>query len=383
MGTYLIAGAGLSGAVVARELAESTDCTVVVRDERGHVAGNCHTERDAETGILVHRYGPHIFNTDSVEAWEYVSRFAVMRPFFNRVKAVTSKGVFGLPVNLHTINQFFGKQLDPAQARRFVEALGEDIPEPANFEEQGLKMLGRELYETFFAGYTRKQWGCAPSEIPAAVFRRLPVRVDYNDNYYDTRYQGMPEAGYTAMVRAILDHPRIQVELGERVEPEHGEAFDHLFWTGPLDAFFGCRLGRLGYRTVYWTEERAYGDMLGNPVLNYPDMSVPYTRRIEHKHFAPWERHEETIVSTEYSKATGEGDIPYYPVHRREDRELLGRYAELARTVPGVSFVGRLGCYQYLNMDQAILAALEVARDFLAARKVTFPAGVEERLRAG
>ncbi|WP_417361873.1 UDP-galactopyranose mutase [Gallaecimonas pentaromativorans] len=379
MARYLIAGAGLAGAVLARELAEG-GAEVVVRDERPHVAGNCHTERDAETGVMVHRYGPHIFNTNSDEAWQYVNRFTPFRPFINRVKAVTHKGVFSLPVNLHTINQFFGEAFSPAEARTFVEGLGDDIAEPANFEEQGRKLLGSALYETFFDGYTRKQWGCEPSELPASVLKRLPVRFNYDDNYYNARYQGIPEAGYTAMVEAILDHPGIKVELGQAVAPGDGAGFDHLFWSGPLDQYFGCQLGKLGYRTVYWTEQRFDGDALGNAVLNYPDMSVPFTRKHEHKHFTPWEQHHKTIVFTEFSKATEDGDIPYYPVSRPADKALFGEYAALAKQTAGVSFIGRLGSYRYLNMDLVILETLAFARAFKADPGLTFPPAVEEML---
>ncbi|EKE77462.1 UDP-galactopyranose/dTDP-fucopyranose mutase family protein [Gallaecimonas xiamenensis] len=379
MARYLIAGAGLAGAVLARELAES-GAQVVVRDERDHVAGNCHTERDLETGVMVHRYGPHIFNTNSEEAWDYVNRFTPFRPFINRVKAVTHKGVFSLPVNLHTINQFFNEAFSPAEAKAFVEGLGDDIPEPANFEEQGRKLLGSALYESFFDGYTRKQWGCEPSELPASVLKRLPVRFNYDDNYYNAKYQGMPEQGYTAMVQAILEHPNIQVELGCSVAPQDAEGFDHLFWSGPLDQYFDCQLGKLGYRTVYWTEERSQGDALGNAVLNYPDMSVPFTRKHEHKHFTPWEQHEQTIVFTEFSKATEEGDIPYYPVNRPADKALFRRYVELAKGCDGVSFIGRLGSYRYLNMDLVILETLAFARAFLNDPSLTFPPAVEEML---
>ena len=380
MKKYLVAGAGLAGAVLARELAEKSCCQVILKDERNHVAGNCHTERDSETGVMVHRYGPHIFNSCSEQAWIYVNRFANFRPFINRVKAVTGKGVFGLPVNLHTINQFFGKVFTPDEAREYIKTLGEDIPEAANFEEQGRKLLGQELYETFFAGYTRKQWGCEPRELPASILKRLPIRFNYNDNYYNSKYQGIPEDGYTAMVEAILDHSRIHVELDCRVQPQEASNYTHLFWSGPLDAFFDYKLGRLGYRTVYWTHERCHGDALGNAVVNYPDMSVPYTRKHEHKHFAYWEQHEKTIVFTEYSKATEEDDIPYYPVGRKVDKVLFRKYADLAKSRHGISFIGRLGTYRYLNMDQVIMDTLEFARTFMASPDVTFPPAVEKFL---
>lgn len=201
----LVVGSGFSGAVVARQLADSMPCLVEVWDERDHLGGNCHTERDADTGVMVHRYGPHIFNTDDERVWNYVRRFGDFYPFTNRVKAVTSRGVFTMPINLLTINQFFNATFGPAEAEAFVRSLGDTgIGEPANFEEQALKTLGRELYETFFKGYTIKQWGCDPRELPASVIKRLPIRFDYDDNYYTKRFQGLPADGYTEVIRRIL-----------------------------------------------------------------------------------------------------------------------------------------------------------------------------------
>jgi UDP-galactopyranose mutase len=205
---FLIVGSGFSGAVLARELADSGFGNCVVVDSRTHIAGNCHTSRDSESSVMEHIYGPHIFNTSDEEVWNYVQRFCTMRAFTNRVKASHSKGIFSLPINLHTINQFFGKRFSPEEARAFVAEQGDKtISEPANFEEHALKFLGRELYEAFFLGYTKKQWGCEPTELPASILQRLPVRFSYDDNYYNTRYQGIPEDGYTALIERVLDHP--------------------------------------------------------------------------------------------------------------------------------------------------------------------------------
>jgi len=366
---FLIIGSGFSGAVVARELAENLDCKIDVWDARDHVAGNCHTERDAETGVLVHRYGPHIFNTDNKEVWSYVNRFGAFRPFVNRVKAVTSRGVFSMPINLLTINQFFGKSMNPQEARDFVAGLGDaSIGEPANFEEQALKMLGRDLYEAFFKGYTVKQWGCDPRELPASVLKRLPVRFNYDDNYYAKRFQGIPEDGYTAVIAGILGHPRIVVNLNRRFDPgqasELARRYDHVFYTGPLDEFFAFSEGRLGYRTV--TFERIKTDVhdyQGNAVINYPDMSVPWTRIHEHKHFTPWESHERTVAFREFSKETDADDVPYYPKRLAADKALLLSYREMAASsLPcPVSFLGRLATYRYMDMEAVIAEALTFA----------------------
>jgi UDP-galactopyranose mutase len=383
---FLVIGAGFSGAVLARELVEALDCFVEVRDERDHIAGNCHTERDPETNVMVHKYGPHIFNTDDEKVWSYVRRFGDFRPFVNRVKAVTSRGVFSLPINLMTINQFFGKSLNPAEAELFVQSLGDrSIGEPANFEEQALKMLGRDLYEAFFKGYTIKQWGCHPRELPASVLKRLPVRFNYDDNYYNKPYQGIPAEGYTSVIQGILDHPRISVRLGCRFdglrEAVALRGFDHLFYTGPIDAFFAFSEGRLGYRTV--TFERIKTDAVdyqGNAVINYTEETVPWTRIHEHKHFAPWEKHERTTAFREHSQETGPQDPPYYPKRLAADKASLQRYRFLAECLANgngaatklacpVSFLGRLATYRYLDMGPVIGEALGFSERFITSRK--------------
>ncbi|MBP1848870.1 UDP-galactopyranose mutase [Rhizobium halophytocola] len=362
-------GAGLSGAVIARELAER-GYKVLVIDERQHIAGNCHTERDAETGVMIHRYGPHIFHTADERVWSYVNRFGEMMPYVNRVKATVNGKVYSLPVNLHTINQFFGTHMAPAEARAFIEARARmDIEDPQSFEEQALRFVGEELYNAFFRGYTRKQWGVEPSQLPASILKRLPLRFNYDDNYFNHPYQGMPKHGYTQIVAAILDHANIELRLGCAYE-DVGESFAHVFYSGPLDRFFRYDLGRLGYRTLDFEEIRGHGDMLGTAVMNYPDEDVPFTRISEHKHFSPWEAQNfaETVCFREYSRACGAGDIPYYPVRLLDDKKMLAQYEERARMQTGVTFVGRLGTYQYLDMDVTIGLALDVAAGFQAAR---------------
>lgn len=379
---FLVVGAGFSGAVVARELAESLPCSVVVRDERPHIAGNCHTERDPATGVMLHAYGPHIFNTDNDRVWEYVQRFGRFRPYIHRVKAVTARGVFSLPLNLLTINQFFGKRFSPAEAREFVAGLGDQtIGEPRNFEELALKSFGRDLAETFFLGYTRKQWGCDPADLPASVLKRLPVRFNYDDNYYSKKHQGIPEDGYTAIIQRILDHPSIAIELNHRFEPEEEPTgtFDHIFHTGAIDAFFGYRFGRLSYRTVGFERIDAEGDFQGAAQVNYPDPAVPWTRIIEHKHFAPWESHERTVAFREFSHETGVDDIPYYPKRLAPDLKLLAEYQKLAEFRPAVSFLGRLATYRYMDMETVIGEALEFAANFVARARKLIPAGFIHR----
>ncbi|WP_274707787.1 UDP-galactopyranose/dTDP-fucopyranose mutase family protein [Roseicella aerolata] len=364
---FCCVGAGFSGAVIARRLAEAGHQVLVI-DERPHLGGNCHTERDAATGIMLHRYGPHIFHTADREVWDFVNRFARMMPYVNRVKAISGGRVYSLPVNLHTINQFFGATMNPREAQDFIAGQARrDIAEPANFEEQALSMVGDALYRAFFRGYTRKQWGLDPTELPASILKRLPLRFNYDDNYFNHPFQGMPEEGYTAIVAGILNAPGIELRLGCRFE-EIGEDLAHVFYTGPLDRYFAYRLGRLGYRTLDFEEIRAEGDYLGTAVMNYCDEDVPFTRISEHKHFAPWEagRFEGTVCFREYSRLAGAGDIPYYPIRLVGEKKMLADYVALARQARGVSFVGRLGTYRYLDMDVTIREAMDAATMTLA-----------------
>jgi UDP-galactopyranose mutase len=358
----LVVGAGFSGAVAARELAGRLDSSILVIDSRDHVAGNCHTERDPQTGVMLHKYGAHIFHTGREDVWNYLRQFSEFGPYHHRVKAKIERGLFGLPINLLTINAFFGKNFTPEEAQVFVATLGDpSIGEPRNFEEQALKFIGRELYEAFFYGYTKKQWGCEPRDLPASLLKRLPVRFTHDDGYFSDRFEGIPVDGYTAIVERILAHPKIEVKLSTPWQPELGAGFDHVIFTGPLDAYYQHRFGRLGYRTVFWDEARHRGDFQGTSVVNYTESNVPFTRIVEHKHFAPWETHEETNIFTEFSKETGEGDVPFYPKHLAHDRELVCKYLEFARAEERISFLGRLATYRYLDMHQVVAEALDFA----------------------
>lgn len=368
-----MAGAGLSCAVIGRALAEDGH-HIVMHDVRSHIGGNCHTERDPSTGVLVHTYGPHIFHTNDEDVWAYVNQFARFKPYVNRVKATTKGRVFSLPINLLTINQFFGTSMSPQEARRFIAArAATSITEPKNFEEQALHWIGPELYEAFFLGYTRKQWGKEPTEIPASILKRLPVRFNYDDNYFAHRYQGMPEHGYTAMIEAIIDHPNIDVHLDSAVTPQHVQDYDHVFWSGPLDAYFDHRFGRLQYRTLDFERIDGTGDAQGCAVMNYTDEDVPWTRITEHKHFSPWEEHEGTVLFREYSRACTPDDTPYYPVHLTHGDEILKNYQEKANDERNVTFVGRLGTYQYLDMDVTIRRALDTVTAWRTAHAGSKP----------
>lgn len=363
----LIVGAGLSGAVIGRELADAGH-RISVLEARNHVGGNCYTKRDAKSGVLIHVYGPHIFHTDDTEVWDYVNRFATFKPYRNRVKTTAGGRVYSLPINLHTINQFYGLTLRPDEARAFIEQQSDKtITDPQTFEEQALRFVGRDLYEAFFKGYTQKQWGCSPNDLPASILRRLPVRFNYDDNYFFHRFQGMPEEGYTCMIERILDHPAIDVHLNTRFSSDQASRYDHTFYSGPLDGWFDHRLGRLGYRTLDFEHFVYEGDYQGCAVMNFGDLSVPFTRITEHKHFAPWEQHEGSVCYREFSRACGPDDIPYYPIRLVDEKALLGDYVTLAEGVAsGVTFVGRLGTYRYLDMDLTIREAFETAAAFKA-----------------
>jgi UDP-galactopyranose mutase len=370
----LIVGAGFAGAVLARELAEVAGLPVLLIDARDHLAGNCHTTRDPASGVLVHRYGAHIFHTDRADVWSYVQRFGEFRPFFHKVRASIARGVFGLPITLGTINQFFGKRLSPAEARAFVATLGDrSIGEPQNFEEQALKFLGRELYDAFFYGYSKKQWGCEPRELSAAILKRLPVRFDYYDGYFTDQYQGMPVEGYTALFARLTAHPLIEIKLATPWTPGMESEFAHVVFTGPLDQFYGHRFGRLGYRTVFWDERVEPGDFQGTAVMNYPEVDKPFTRIVEHKHFAPWETHADTFISTEFSKETEAVDVPFYPKRLAPDKAVLARYVELAQQEEKTSFLGRLATYRYLDMHQVIGESLDFAPRLAAAIRAGTP----------
>lgn len=361
---YLIVGAGFSGCVLANQLANQLDCTIDIWDERDHIAGNCHTERDEQTNIMVHKYGPHIFNTDKKEIWDYVNSFTEFKPYVHRVKAKWKDSIYSLPVNLHTINQFFNKTFTPAEARDFLETLADKtIANPANFEEQALSFIGKELYEAFFYGYTKKQWGCEPSELPASILKRIPVRFTYDDNYHNNQFTGIPVNGYTAVMEKMTDHPAISITLNKKFGAGMNlHEYDRVFYSGPIDAFFNYQYGRLGYRTVSFEKQYAAGDYQGTTQMNYCEEAIPFTRITEPKHFTPWEQHDKTVYFKEYSKETTENDVPFYPKRLEADKKLLLLYRDAAEKQQQVSFLGRLATYRYMDMHHVIDEAMQLAK---------------------
>ena len=364
--TICVVGAGFSGAVIARELAEA-GYQIDVIESRSHIGGNCYTERDSKTDVLVHKYGPHIFHTNDTEVWEYVNRYTPFKPYINRVKAQSANSIYSLPINLHTINQVFNTTMGPDEAKEFITAQASQLTtEPTNFEEQALAMVGTVLYEKFFKGYTKKQWGLNPTKLPASILKRLPLRFNYDDNYFNHSYQGMPEHGYTSLFEALLTHKNINLLLNSEYSSSINDKYAHVFYSGPLDRYFNHSEGRLAYRTLDFEVFRHEGDYQGCAVLNYCDEEVSYTRITEHKHFSPWETHSHSICFREYSREAEPNDIPYYPIRLSEEMTMLEKYEALASNEANVTFIGRLGTYRYLDMDVTIREALDSARLYLS-----------------
>lgn len=362
---FAIIGAGFTGAVLAHEFAKAGH-KIDVFETRNHIAGNCYSKRDEKTGVMLHQYGPHIFHTDNETVWNYIKEFTEFEPYVNRVKTTSQGRVFSLPINLHTINQYFNKILNPSEAKAFIQSIADNtIEEARSFEEQAMKFVGKDLYEAFFKGYTIKQWGVIPSKLPASILKRLPVRFNYDDNYFNHKYQGMPKEGYTPIIEGLLSHNNIQINLNTSFNAEQKKEFDHVFYTGPIDAWFNYEEGRLGYRTLDFVREEHEGDYQGCAVMNYGDLNVPYTRISEHKYFAPWETHEQTVIFKEYSRECTENDIPYYPIRLVNEKTMLNVYIDRARAQSNVSFLGRLGTYRYLDMDATIAEALDASQKTL------------------
>ena len=364
---YLIVGAGLYGATMARELADAGK-TVAVIDRRGHIAGNVYTEKIE--GIHVHRYGAHIFHTNDAAVWAYVQRFATFNRFTNSPVANWHGELYSLPFNMYTFNRMWGVVTPEEAAAKIAEQrAAAGITEPKNLEEQAISLVGRDIYEKLVKGYTEKQWGRPCDQLPAFIIRRLPVRLTFDNNYFNALYQGIPTGGYTKMVERMLEGIEVRLNEDYLADRERWDAMaDRVIFTGPIDAFYGFRFGNLEYRSVrFETEVLDKPNFQGNAAVNYTDAETPWTRIIEHKwfEFGKDENGNElskTVISREYSSEWKPGDEPYYPVNDAKNTELYARYAALAEKEEKVIFGGRLGSYRYYDMDQVIAAALEKAK---------------------
>ncbi len=374
----LVVGAGFSGAVVARQLAEK-GLQVLVIDKRDHIGGNAHDRMDAH-GVLVHPYGPHIFHTNSARIFDYLSRFTAWRPYEHRVLASIDGQLLPLPINIDTVNRLYGMSLDESTIQAFYDRVREPRATIATSEDVVVDAVGRDLYATFFKGYTRKQWGLDPSELSASVAARVPARTNHDDRYFTDRYQAMPRDGYTAMFGRLLAHPGISVDVGVDFFAQRDRLqARHVVYTGPVDAYFDHCHGRLPYRSLRFEHQHLPDTARYQPVgtVNYPNDHA-YTRVTEFRHLTGQE-HAGTSIVREYPQ--DEGD-PYYPVPRPGNERLFKRYEALAQEEAGTTFVGRLAQYRYYNMDQCVGAALKASEYVLVRLGHDAPAAAGPRLPA-
>jgi UDP-galactopyranose mutase len=366
----LIVGCGFGGATFARLAAESGK-TVHMIDRRNHIGGNSYSFRDAESGVEVHKYGPHIFHTSAKDIWQFINRFTSFNTYVNRVKAISNGSVYTLPINLLTINQYFHKTFNPIEAEQFIESLRVKNPEVRNFEEYVISSIGIELYNAFFKYYTLKQWGVDPKEINISTAKRLPIRFTYDDNYFTDAYQGIPTEGYTKIFERMLDHPHIKIML-ENDYSEHREnwrkSYKNLIFTGSLDEYFQHQYGPLPYRTVTFKEMRGI-EIQGNAVINYTDLSVKHTRIHEHKWFQPELKVHSSIAFEEYSDFATSDAEPYYPVRNPLSDKLYDKYLDLCKLEEGVWFLGRLAEFRYYDMHQVIGSASAKFKEYIKALK--------------
>lgn len=366
---YFIIGAGFWGSVMAERVATVLREPVTVVERRSHIGGNCHSSFDEETGIECHRYGSHIFHTTDRRVWDYITKFTEFNAYQHKVLTKHQGRVFQMPINLSTINDFYGRTLSPTEARTFLdgEIARSRIENPANLEEKAVSLIGRPLYEAFIRGYTAKQWEHDPKDLPASIITRLPFRTSYDTRYFDAPWQGLPLEGYHKVFENLLANPLIEVKLNTSLESVRDSipADSPVIYTGMPDHLFGCRYGRLEWRSLdFEWETLPEADHQGTAVMNYADQDVPYTRVHEFKHYHP-ERREpfalgKTVICREYSKTyRDEKDEAYYPVNDEANNALYRRYVEEAGKDPRLVLGGRLGAYRYWDMDRAIANALE------------------------
>ena len=376
----IVVGSGFFGLTVAQQCAEWWGLRVAVVERRSHIGGNAYSEIDPDTGIEIHRYGAHLFHTSNKRVWDYVNRFTDFTGYVHRVWTTVDGVVYPMPVNLGTINQFFSAAYSPDEARALIaeqasEVAGEDV---TDFESKGVSLVGRPLFDAFFKNYTAKQWQTDPRDLPASVISRLPVRYTYDSRYFNDAYEGLPVDGYTAWLRRMAEDERISVFLDtdffDTNQPLNRDAVVGrvpVVYTGPIDRYFDFSEGDLSWRTVDFEKEVVpTGDFQGCSVMNYGDLSVDYTRIIEFRHFHPERDYqkERSVIFREYSRFAGRDDEPYYPVNTADDRRKLLAYRALAAAQPDVYFGGRLGSYQYLDMDMAIASALTLVSNALEER---------------
>ncbi len=368
----VVVGSGLFGLTIAEQAATELGLKVALLDRRSHIGGNAYSEKEKQTGIEVHRYGAHLFHTSNERVWEYVNRFTEFTNYVHRVYTSHNGIVYPMPINLGTINQFFNAAYSPAEAKALIAEQAGELAgtDPQNLNDKGISLIGRPLYEAFIKHYTAKQWQTPPEELPASIISRLPVRYNYDNRYFNDKYEGLPVDGYAAWLERMAAHPNIEVHLNtDFFEPGHQYSRENVLgqipvvYTGPVDRYFDYAEGDLSWRTIDLEEEvLPIEDFQGCSVMNYPDADVPFTRIHEFRHFHPERDYtkDATVIMREYSRFANKGDEPYYPVNTSVDREKLLAYRDLAKGENNVLFGGRLGTYKYLDMHMAIGAALSM-----------------------
>ncbi len=368
LGDYdlIVAGAGFYGLTIAERAANVLGRKVCVIERRPHFGGNSYSETDPETGIEYHKYGSHLFHCNSREVWDYLHEFTEFTNYRHRVITVHEGKAYPMPIGLSTICSFFGRYMSPTEARRLIESQvdAEGLLAPANLEEKAISLIGRPLYEAFIRGYTKKQWQTDPKELPASIITRLPVRFTFEDGYFSDRYEGLPVDGYTAIFKKMLDSPLIDVRLATDFFDVRDSIQPHqlVVYTGPLDRYFDYKAGELGWRTLDFEKEVvAVDDYQGTSVVNYADEGVPYTRVHEFKHLHPERKYQsgKTLIYREHSRFATKLDEPYYPINTGRDKKTFDAYKAMADREPNFILGGRLGTYKYLDMHQAIGAALK------------------------
>ena len=368
----VVVGSGLFGLTIAEQAATELGLKVALLDRRSHIGGNAYSEKEKQTGIEVHRYGAHLFHTSNERVWEYVNRFTEFTNYVHRVYTRHNGIVYPMPINLGTINQLFNAAYSPAEAKALIAEQAGELAgtDPQNLNDKGISLIGRPLYEAFIKHYTAKQWQTPPEELPASIISRLPVRYNYDNRYFNDKYEGLPVDGYAAWLERMAAHPNIEVHLNtDFFEPGHQYSRENVLgqipvvYTGPVDRYFDYAEGDLSWRTIDLEEEvLPIEDFQGCSVMNYPDADVPFTRIHEFRHFHPERDYtkDATVIMREYSRFANKGDEPYYPVNTSVDREKLLAYRDLAKGENNVLFGGRLGTYKYLDMHMAIGAALSM-----------------------